>query len=209
MPDRGGPVVVKLGGSHALSDDLRAWVAALAACAGRAVVVPGGGPFADAVRAAQPRMGFGDLAAHRMALLAMEQYGYALASLDARLRVADSVESMRCALHADGVPVWLPARMVFDAADVPPSWDVTSDSLAAWLAGKIGAARLMLVKRIALPPHPVRGADLAARGVVDRAFAAFAAASGVPTFVLGAGSHVAIRAAICDDHGIGTPIEVP
>ena len=82
--------VVKLGGSHAFAPHLRAWLDAIAQCAGRIVVVPGGGPFADAVRDAQPRMGFDDAAAHRMALLAMEQYGCALASLNARFVLAES-----------------------------------------------------------------------------------------------------------------------
>ena len=84
-----GPVVVKLGGSLAFSQHLRAWISALAACPGRAVIVPGGGPFADAVRSAQTRMGYDDHAAHHMALLAMEQYGRALISLNGLLAAAD------------------------------------------------------------------------------------------------------------------------
>jgi len=50
------PIVVKLGGSFAYSDYLQDWIEALAACAGRVVVVPGGGPFDDAVRLAQRQM---------------------------------------------------------------------------------------------------------------------------------------------------------
>ena len=64
--------VIKLGGSHAFAPQLKDWIGAVAAQAGRIVLVPGGGPFADAVRDAQARMGFDDGAAHRMALLAME-----------------------------------------------------------------------------------------------------------------------------------------
>jgi aspartokinase-like uncharacterized kinase len=43
------PVVVKLGGSHVLSALLRRWLRAIAADAGKLVLVPGGGPFADGV----------------------------------------------------------------------------------------------------------------------------------------------------------------
>ena len=71
MSGAGGITVVKLGGSFAGSVELPAWLDALARCAGRVVVVPGGGPFAEAVRAAQPKMRFDDHAAHRMAVLAM------------------------------------------------------------------------------------------------------------------------------------------
>ena len=73
--------IVKLGGSHALGPHLRGWLDAIAARAGSIVIVPGGGPFADAVRAAQGPMGFDDCAAHHMALMAMAQFGRALESL--------------------------------------------------------------------------------------------------------------------------------
>jgi dihydroneopterin aldolase len=181
--------VIKLGGSFAFSPHLRDWIAAIAACAGRMVIVPGGGPFADAVRAVQAPMGFDDRAAHRMGLLAMEQYGCAIASLDQRLLLADSLESIRQGLAEGKVPVWLPAQMALADAAIPPSWDVTSDSLAAWLAGRVDAERLLLVKHVDAKDRTVRAADQAARDVVDRAFADFLAASGVPAFILGPGDH--------------------
>src|SRR5580700_8482139 len=102
------PIVVKLGGSFAYSDYLRDWIEALAACAGRVVIVPGGGPFADAVRSAQTRMGFDDGAAHHMALLAMEQYGRALASFNRLLSPADCADAIHRDLAAGRVPVWMP-----------------------------------------------------------------------------------------------------
>src|SRR4029077_7491845 len=98
--------VVKFGGSYAFSTNLKNWIDAVAACAGRVVVAPGGGPFADAVRTAQARMGFDDRAAHQMALLAMEQYGCALANLGAGLRLAASATAIRRVLLDGGVPVW-------------------------------------------------------------------------------------------------------
>jgi aspartokinase-like uncharacterized kinase len=190
----GSPTVVKLGGSFAFSPRLRDWIAAIAACAGRTVVVPGGGPFADAVRSAQAPMGFDDRAAHRLGLLAMEQYGCAIASLDRRLSLADSPELIHQDLADGKVPVWLPARMALGDGRIPESWDVTSDSLAAWLAGTIGAARLLLVKHVAVKEKAAPAGDLVARGIVDRAFANFLAASGVPAFILGPDDHGAIRA---------------
>jgi aspartokinase-like uncharacterized kinase len=188
------PTVFKLGGSFAFSPRLRDWIAALAACSGSAVIVPGGGPFAEAVREMQGPMGFDDRAAHRMGLLAMEQYGWAIASLDERLWPVDSLESIRQGLAEDKVPVWLPARMALGEAAIPASWDVTSDSLAAWLAGMIGAERLVLVKHVETTEKTVRAAELAAGHVVDRAFVDFLTASGVPAFVLGPENH----GAVCD-----------
>src|SRR5262249_48976308 len=124
-----GPIVVKLGGSHAFSQHLAAWLDALAQAAGRVVIVPGGGPFAHAVRAAQPQRGFDDRAAHRMALLAMEQSGCALVSLRAPLVIAETAAGIKTSLRDDKVPVWAPSRMALRAKDVQWSWDVTSDSL--------------------------------------------------------------------------------
>jgi 5-(aminomethyl)-3-furanmethanol phosphate kinase len=189
----GGLTVVKLGGSFAFSAHLGDWITAIARCAGRAIIVPGGGPFADAVRAAQAQMGFDDLAAHRMALLAMEQFGCAITSLHAALSLADSLDSMRRSLANDQVPVWLPTQMALAAADIPQRWDVTSDSLAAWLAGRIGAERVVLVKHIEPVPGTMRVTDLAARDIVDKAFADFLAASHVPAFILGPEDYRSLR----------------
>jgi len=186
---RGGPTIVKLGGSFAFSTHLRDWIAAIAGCAGSVVLVPGGGPFADAVRAAQMQMGFDACAAHRMGLLAMEQYGCAIKSLHDKLSLAETPDSIRCGLADNQVPVWLASRMVLDAADIPQSWDVTSDSLAVWLACKIGAERLLLVKHVEPARGTLRAADLAARDIVDKAFANFLAASGIPAFILGPNDH--------------------
>ena len=41
--------------------------------------------------------------------------------------------------------------MTTGAPDIPESWDVTSDSLAVWLARKLGVPRVLLVKSAALP----------------------------------------------------------
>ena len=100
-----GLTVLKLGGSYAFSPHLKDWLDAIAACAGCAVVVPGGGPFADAVRMAQSRMGFDDRAAHEMAVLAMDQYGCALAHLGLPMRRAESATAIRSVLRNVRRPV--------------------------------------------------------------------------------------------------------
>ena len=208
MRQSDGPTVIKIGGSCAGSLDLRRWAAMVAGCGRRVVVVPGGGPFADAVRAAQPRIGFDEDAAHHMAMLGMEQFGHALASFDRRLVVADSMAGLRRVLAGHKVAVWLPARMAMKAADIPASWQVTSDSLAAWLAGKLRAARLVLLKQVELAPQPVAATELAERGIVDPVFPQFLQASGVVAFILGPADHMAVSAALCHDP-LGTPVVSP
>ncbi len=171
-------VVVKLGGSLATAGTLWSWVSLLAEHGrGRCAVVPGGGVFADGVRAAQRRLGFSDRAAHRMALLAMEQYALLLADLQPDWRLCTSAAEIATALADGRVAVWLPRRMIDADPDVPATWDVTSDSLAAWLAGRLRAARLILVKSAAAPQPPLSARGLAEAGLVDAAFPAYAEAA--------------------------------
>src|SRR5271157_3042677 len=170
--------IVKLGGSHANEPHIKDWLAAIAAEAGAIVIVPGGGPFADAVRSAQASMGYGDSAAHAMALMAMSQFGRALQSLDPALRLAASRSAISRALKDGKVPVWSPETMA-RAAALPETWALTSDSLAAWLAGALGAGRLVLVKHGRFEAGAVDVRDLVAHGVVDPLFPRYLRASGV------------------------------
>ncbi|HEY6281757.1 MAG TPA: aspartate kinase [Burkholderiales bacterium] len=166
--------VVKLGGSLAdYPDDLRRWLKALAeAGKGRMVIVPGGGIFAAAVREAQKILDFDDAAAHAMGLRAMEQYGLMLCGMQKDLIPTRTEVEIRKTLQENQVPVWLPVQTLA-SEDLPPSWDVTSDSLAAWLARRLGAERLVLVKSCPLPEGVMDMAELSRRGIVDAAFAGF------------------------------------
>ena len=137
--------IVKLGGSHANGPHIKDWLAAIGEEAGAIAIVPGGGPFADVVRATQASMGYDDRAAHAMALMAMAQFGRALQSLNPALTLAASRSAILRALKERKVPVWSPEPMA-RAAGLPETWELTSDSLSAWLAGALGASRLVLVK---------------------------------------------------------------
>jgi 5-(aminomethyl)-3-furanmethanol phosphate kinase len=198
--------VVKLGGSYAFSAALGEWLEIIARNAGHVVLVPGGGPFADAVREAQPKMGFDDTAAHHMALLGMEQYGRALVSLNKTLALASSLAAIRRLISARAIPVWAPTRMVLDRADIPSSWDVTSDSLAAWLAGRLRARRLLLIKHLDPPDDPVRADDLIQRGIIDRAFVASLGTCGIDASIIGPAQHAAAARALARGESIGSRI---
>jgi 5-(aminomethyl)-3-furanmethanol phosphate kinase len=189
-------VVVKLGGSYAFSPHLKHWLAALATCAGRVVIVPGGGPFADAVRHAQPRMGFDDHTAHHMALLAMWQYGCAIAGLGEGYAVAASLAAIRRAARAGQVPVWSPVATLARSSELPHSWEATADSIAAWLAHRIGARRLLLIKQVAPTTQPVSLDDLVAGGVVDPVLPRILCRAQTEAAIIGAGEHEAAAAAL-------------
>lgn len=191
--------VVKLGGSLAIDPVLRDWLDVLATHGrGRVVIVPGGGPFADQVRDAQESWGFPDDVAHRMALHAMEQFALMLLGLAPRLVPAATEEDVRRVLQTAGVAVWLPVAMTIAEDEIPPSWEVTSDSLAAWLAQRLNAERLILVKSVPLPRPDLEPAELSRLGIVDAAFPEFAARTCVTPLVLSKEDHQTLRAWLVD-----------
>ena len=170
--------VVKLGGSLCeqapVTSPLRDWLDLLVReGAGRVVIVPGGGRFADAVRGAQAQWRFDDLTAHNMALLAMSQTAHLLCSLNPALRLCDREAALHQAIRQGAVAVWSPLELQRDRADADTNWDVTSDSIALGLALRLGAARLIVVKSCETDPSASLD-QLSAGGVIDRRFAKLA-----------------------------------
>lgn len=92
------------------------------------LIVPGGGLFADAVRRADESFGLGDDAAHWMAILGMEQYACYLQDKTCA-KVTNSIDELSC-----GVSILFPYRLLKEEDPLPHSWDVTSDTIAAWIA---------------------------------------------------------------------------
>lgn len=188
------PIVVKLGGSLVADRSrLRAWLGHLAeGRAGPCIVVPGGGPFADAVRAVQRAVAFDDALAHRLALDAMGHMAEVFQSLEPRLTVARDPEAIMAVPDAGGVAVWDPASLRNGHPAIPESWAVTSDSLAVWLATQLHAPRCLLVKSAEAPPGATLP-ELVRLGLVDAAFADFAA--GYPGEIVIRGPDSALREA--------------
>lgn len=159
--------VAKIGGSlHGDRPRLAGWLAALLADTQRQwLIVPGGGPYADAVRRAQQAEGFDDVEAHRRALLAMACYAQDLARLAPTLVPAHGVAA--CDAAAAGRPVlWHPsAEDALAFTGLPADWRVTSDSLAHALARRVRADAVLLVK--SAPAHVPEVGALAADGYVD------------------------------------------
>lgn len=124
------PLVVKVGGS--LFDRTDAVINAIRATGRPVLVIPGGGRFADFVR----RLNLSDTAGHWMAIAAMEQYGWYLASHD--------IPATATIAHPAAMTVLLPYCALRDADPLPHSWDVTSDTIAAWVAARLGTELLLL-----------------------------------------------------------------
>ena len=146
--------VIKIGGSMLGEPELANWLEILVKYGdGKVVIVPGGGLFADTVREAQQLTNISDAVAHKLALLAMDQFGLLMAGMNPALATASSeLEIAERGWQHRGI-VWLPSKMVLADGNIPQNWQVTSDSLSAWLANKLGAAQLMLVKSKSLTAY--------------------------------------------------------
>lgn len=178
--------IVKLGGSLATAAVLPAWLQLLADAARAPIaVVPGGGPFADQVRRLQRYWRFGDPLAHGLAVEAMRLYGHFLCGLNPGLVPVTDLAGARAAQEHARVAVWCPAQAPGVADGLSCDWQVSADSLAAWLAGTWGARGLILVKAVRLRAAELSATELAARGIVDAAFPAVFARAQVPGVVLG------------------------
>jgi aspartokinase-like uncharacterized kinase len=129
-PHSDPPVVVKLGGS--LFNRVPDLVPVLLAPGRPLLIVPGGGMFADVVR----KSPVDNDSAHWMAIASMDQYGWFIASHGiiptSLLRVPDRPV------------VFLPYCCMRKHDPLPHSWDVTSDSIAAWVADELGLDLLVL-----------------------------------------------------------------
>lgn len=179
--------VIKLGGSLIGSPELKGWLDMLVQFGdGKVVIVPGGGIFADAVREAQALMSIDDVIAHQMAVLAMDQYATLMTGMNAGLVTASSELEIAERGWQHRAVVWKPSAMVLADQDLPMNWDLSSDSLAAWLATKLNAQHLLVVKSISHNhAEKVEVEDLMLDGVVDSYFSAYVSGKSFKTWLVG------------------------
>jgi aspartokinase-like uncharacterized kinase len=124
------PLIVKVGGS--LYNQVPDLVPVLKASKRPLLLIPGGGPFADLVRHVQAD----NDTAHWMAISAMEQYGWFIASFGISTTDIPSTPLT--------TTVFLPYRYLRLTDILPHSWDVTSDTIAAFVADTLHLDLLLL-----------------------------------------------------------------
>lgn len=172
-------IVVKLGGSLYNTPELRLWLTALADYSTQQsiLIVPGGGPFADQVRRAQELHHFNDDIAHHMALIAMKQFGLLLHSLSAKCQLINGLETPSAPFS-----IWLPNDDLLLESELKKSWDISSDSIALWLANKFNAEQLFLIKRPSIQTASI--AELTSSSVIDAGFAQLFSEKTITTKIL-------------------------
>tara|TARA_B100001142_G_scaffold268489_1_gene273676 strand:- start:496 stop:1083 length:588 start_codon:yes stop_codon:yes gene_type:complete len=164
--------VIKVGGSIMRSAELNDWLSTIHSLAAitNIIIVPGGGEFADKVREMQYSLGFDDLTAHRLAILAMTQYGYLLANINQNFHIVEEHELLSKSLNKDIPLLWLPTELLKGTSKISASWDYTSDSIALWLATKLSADRLILVKAKVLEHEKISVEKCIENGTLDTGF---------------------------------------
>jgi 5-(aminomethyl)-3-furanmethanol phosphate kinase len=124
------PLVVKLGGS--LYNRVPELVQVFFASGRLLLIVPGGGIFADTIRS----LPVYDDSAHWMAIAAMDQYGWFIAS--------QGMGISNCLQEPNQPFVFLPYCCMRQYDPLPHTWDITSDSIPAWVTGFLGLDLLLL-----------------------------------------------------------------
>jgi aspartokinase-like uncharacterized kinase len=139
--------VIKVGGSLAEHPaDLRKLCQMLGTIAQthRVLVVPGGGKFADTVREFDKAYNLSNTISHKMAVLAMDQFGLLLSHITPNSHVSYSIKEMEKSVTGM-LPILLPSRFVFRKDPLEHSWNVTSDTITAYIASVLHARKLILV----------------------------------------------------------------
>jgi aspartokinase-like uncharacterized kinase len=147
-----------------------------------------------------------------MAILGMDQHARLLAGVLPAARLATGPDEIEKAVAGGRLAVLAPFGWLRAADPLPHGWHVTSDTIAAWVAARLGARRLALLKSVdgALGP----GGDLlaeigpeeaAAAGIVDPYFAR-ALAPDIECWILSGRCPERIAELMKDGRTVGTRI---
>lgn len=134
-------IVIKVGGS--LADVAKPLLEALFKLIKKysILIVPGGWKFADLVKEIDKKYKLPLEIAHKMAILGMEQYGLFLSGLSPYTRTTIALKEAE--QITDRLPIFLPMKIAL-MANFQPSWDVTSDTIAAYIAKLFKADKFII-----------------------------------------------------------------
>jgi aspartokinase-like uncharacterized kinase len=140
----------------------------------RCVLIAGGGPAAELIRALDKVHHLGESTAHQLALHAMDLTAVILTELLPGTIAVQSLDALTVCWSAGKIPVLAP-RLVLAEIDrsedepLPESWDVTSDSIAARLAVHLAADCVVLLKSADISAVETR-AEASRAGFIDPMF---------------------------------------
>ncbi len=173
-------ILFKLGGSLLNSDLMKIWIKFITDhFKGRAIIVPGGGLFANHIRSVQKNYNLEDDIAHDMALYSMSQMGLLISSIDrTSLNFCNTKNEINRVLEENKVPIigtfdFLKKRI----GSSNKNWRITSDSIALMISDEFQLNTLLIVKscwcsfidsKIAL--NQIKVNKLVSSGILDASF---------------------------------------
>lgn len=111
------------------------------------LIVPGGGRFADVVREFDKDFQLSNTTAHKLAILAMDQYGLFLSDITPNSQVCYSLEEIYASSRRL-LPIFLPSQFMSRGNPLEHSWDVTSDTISAYITAVLKSEKLILIKDV-------------------------------------------------------------
>ena len=142
-------ILFKLGGSLLNSGFMKIWIKFITNhFKGRAIIIPGGGLFANHIRAVQKDYNLENDIAHDMALYSMSQMGLLIFSMDRiNLHFCSTKHEISRVIEDNKVPIigsfdFLKTRIGSSNKD----WSITSDSIALLISEELQLNTLLIVK---------------------------------------------------------------
>ncbi|MGB9937422.1 MAG: delta 1-pyrroline-5-carboxylate synthetase [Methanobacterium sp.] len=123
--------IVKLGGSLFSKDAIKFCKSLVGK---DALVVCGGGEFANKIREYDKNNAFSDTASHKTAILCMDIVGMLVADKVDGAEAVYSLEAAKNILNKGKLPVLLPSKLFEYLDSLEHSWKVTSDSIAVYIS---------------------------------------------------------------------------
>lgn len=110
------------------------------------IIIPGGGSYADFIRSSDENLVLGDDLAHWMAIFSMDYNGKELNKKFPDLECINDFKKIQSANNI--FCIFLPYSYLRKKDELPHSWDVTSDSMAIYIANKLNLNECYLIKDI-------------------------------------------------------------
>ncbi|HYI72885.1 MAG TPA: uridylate kinase, partial [Skermanella sp.] len=170
------------------------------------VIVPTGGPFAETVHEAEDMWRLSPAIVRRMVLLGMDSHALLLHGIRSDIATAPDFGAIWANAAAGRASVWMPGALERERPDLVDDWDMSSDSLAAWLAVELRAERLILVKSGACPCHAVDTLGMVRDGLLGPDFPGWRRRFRGKVWCVGRDQVEGLAAALDRDEEFGCPL---
>ncbi|HIP17664.1 MAG TPA: hypothetical protein EYG76_05165 [Methanothermococcus okinawensis] len=137
--------IVKIGGSLTyFSESLLNELKSFSNPKNKIIIIPGGGKFANVVRELDTSVKMRDRTSHKLALLSMDMMGIYFSELS-DIETVNTLYDAKEILKKKNIVILLPSKIVLSTDELPNSWEVTSDSVAAYITKLLKLNRLIIV----------------------------------------------------------------